>query len=390
MVINKIDQSACFVLIGAGLIFLASCGKKVENGNENSPPPSGSAEIRLSNAQIRNAGILLDTPSRMKISSGIPVSGLLDVPPQNLHSIGARVPGMVKATSMLQGAHVHKGELLCMLENPEFLSWQQQYVSARARFELLETDLARQQDLAGKNLTSQKSLQQLQAEWKMVRAEMNALRQKLQVSGFSVSEIEKGNFSSDLAIRAPEDGFITAVYVNSGQVLKEGDPLCELVNPEHIHAELVVFEKDVTRLKEGQQVEFELVADPGIKHFARVFLVNRKISKDRTVQVHAHLEEIRPEFLPNMQITAHIRSDPHLEWTVPEEAILYEGNQAMVYSEGNSAGLFRKIPVKVLLREDKRVALEFPHDSSPGKLKIVVKGAYDVKSAAEKAAEEEE
>jgi cobalt-zinc-cadmium efflux system membrane fusion protein len=362
-----------------------ACQSKTGQGGENPVSETHISEINLSTAQIKNAGIVLQAPVIQPISLDIPVSGVLDVPPQNLHSIGARVPGMVKSTSLLQGAHVHKGDVLTILENPEFLNWQQEYMSGKARLEMLESDLQRQEGLAEKNLSSQKTLQQIQSECKMMRASLSASRQKLQVNGFSLNEIEKGNFSAELPLRAPADGFITAVYINTGQVLKEGDPICELVNMEHIHAELMVFEKDVAHIREGQEVNFELVSDPGRIHQAKVFLVNRKIGKERTVQVHAHLEEHRPEFLPNMQITAHIRSDERPEWTIPEEALVYEGNQPVVFISGDKPGSFRKLHLQVLVKEGRNIAVKFPPDQNPGEIRLVVKGAYDVKSAMEKA-----
>ena len=362
-----------------------ACQSKTGQGGENPVAETHISEISLSAEQIKNAGIVLQAPVMQPISLDIPVSGVLDVPPQNLHSIGARVPGMVKSTSLLQGAHVHKGDVLTILENPEFLNWQQEYMSGKARLEMLESDLQRQQGLAEKNLSSQKTLQQIQSECKMVRASLSAIRQKLQVNGFSLSEIEKGNFSAELALRAPDDGFITAVFINTGQVLKEGDPICELVNMEHIHAELMVFEKDVAHIREGQEVNFELVSDPGKIHQAKVFLVNRKIGKERTVQVHAHLEDHRPEFLPNMQITARIRTDERPEWTIPEEALVYEGNQPVVFVSGEKPGSFRKLHLQVLVKEGRNIAVKFPHDQNPGEIRLVVKGAYDVKSAMEKA-----
>lgn len=381
MELIRIQQTLIYALAMA----IFACQSNTDQGGENPVAKTHVSEINLSAEQIKNAGIVLQAPVMQPISLDIPVSGVLDVPPQNLHSIGARVQGMVKSTSLLQGAHVHKGDVLTILENPEFLNWQQEYMSGKARLEMLESDLQRQQGLAEKNLSSQKTLQQIQSECKMVRASLSAIRQKLHVNGFSLSEIEKGNFSAELALRAPDDGFITAVFINTGQVLKEGDPICELVNMEHIHAELMVFEKDVAHIREGQEVNFELVSDPGKIHQAKVFLVNRKIGKERTVQVHAHLEEHRPEFLPNMQITARIRTEERPEWTIPEEALVYEGNQPVVFMSGEKPGSFRKLHLQVLVKEGRKIAIKFPPNQNPREIRLVIKGAYDVKSAMEKA-----
>lgn len=366
-------------------LLLLACGGEKQQNQENSVSGKPAGTVTLSPEQLKNAGIITGFPEQKEIAREIQVSGLLDVPPQNLYSIGARVPGMVKSTSLLQGSHVHRGDVLCVMENPQFLSWQQEYAGNKARLELLGADLKRQQGLAEKNLTSQKILQQAMADFKMLEAAQQALRKKLILTGFSLSEIEKGNFSAELPVTAPSDGFITAVYVNTGQVMAEGAPLCELVNVEHIHAELLVFEKDIALVKTGQEVEFELVSAPEKKHRARVFLINHKISAERTVQVHAHLERPDPDFVPNMQIAARIKTAGSLEWVVPDEALVSDGRQQAVYAEAERPGSFRLVPVQLTGSAVGLRGVKFPAGTDPSKLKIVLKGAWDIRSVAEKA-----
>jgi len=376
------------LLISAGLI---SCSGNLENEKTDKPEASSqTAIVRLSPEQVKNAGIRIESPVMKEVMLPVQVSGVLDVPPQNLHSIGARVSGMVKSTTLLQGSHVHKGDVLCVLENPEFLSWQQEYIGNRAKLEVLTADLKRQQGLADKNLASQKVLQQAAADFQILQAAQNALRKKLHLTGFSIEEIEKGNFTASLSVTAPSDGFVTSVFINTGQVVAEGANICELVNIEHIHAELMVFEKDISRVKEGQAVEFELVSSPGKIHKASVFMINHKISRERTVQVHAHLEEMKPEFMPNMQITARILIGGQKEWTVPASSLVNFAGRTVIYAAAAAPGTFKPIPVEVLNSEGNFIALKFPEGTNPANLNVVSEGAYDLKSVAEKSTSPEE
>ena len=387
MELNDIVRTS-LLLISSALI---SCsGNADKEKTEDSGVSPGTAIVRLSPEQVKNAGIRIENPLMREVTLPVQVSGVLDVPPQNLHSIGARVSGMVKSTTLLQGSHVHRGDVLCVLENPEFLTWQQEYIGNRAKLEMLSADLKRQQGLADKNLASQKVLQQAAAEFQMLEATQNALRKKLTIKGFSVSEIEKGNFTASLPVTAPADGFVTSVFINTGQVVAEGTALCELVNLEHIHAELMVFEKDISKVKEGQAVEFELVSSPSKVHKASVFMLNHKISRERTVQVHAHLEEIRPEFMPNMQVTARILTGGHKEWTVPSSALVSFAGKPFVYTEDSAPGTFKPLPVEVIDSEGDFIAVKFPAGINPPGLRVVSDGAYDLKAVAEKSASPEE
>jgi len=379
-----------FALSASLLISCKDSGKAVDSDVPEMAVNKSSDLIELSQQQLINAGIVLATPELKMVTADIRVSGILDVPPQNLFTICARVNASVKKTSMLQGSHVHKGEVLCVLESPDFIAWQQDYAGNRARLEFLESDLKRQSGLAEKNIASVKVYEQAKADFRILDASQKGLKKKLELLGFSISEIEKGIFSAELPVVSPIDGFVTSVFVNTGQVLTPENPVCEIVNMEHIHAELMVFEKDVMKVKEGQSVEFELVSEPGKFYGAKVFLVNHKISRDRTVQVHAHIEKILPEFIPNMQVSARIRTDAQQQWVLPSEAILSDGNSSSIYVSDAETRKFQNLKVEIIRTDGDISAIRFPEGIDAGSLNVVVKGAYDIKAVAEKNASAEE
>lgn len=379
-----------FALSASLLISCKDSGKAVDSDVPEMAVNKSSDLIELTQQQFKNAGIVLATPELKMVTADIRVSGILDVPPQNLFTICARVNASVKKTSMLQGSHVHKGEVLCVLESPDFIAWQQDYAGNGARLDFLESDLKRQSGLAEKNIASVKVYEQAKADFRILDASQKGLKKKLELLGFSISEIEKGNFSAELPVVSPIDGFVTSVFVNTGQVLTPENPVCEIVNMEHIHAELMVFEKDVMKVKEGQSVEFELVSEPGKFYGAKVFLVNHKISRDRTVQVHAHIEKILPEFIPNMQVSARIRTDAQQQWVLPSEAILSDGNSSSIYVSDAETRKFQNLKVEILRTEGDFSAIRFPEGIDAGRLNVVVKGAYDIKAVAEKNASAEE
>ena len=379
-----------FALSASLLISCKDSGKAVDSNLPEMALNKTSDLIELTQQQLKNAGVVLANPELKMVTADIRVSGILDVPPQNLFTICAKVNASLKKTSMLQGSHVHKGEVLCVLESPDFIAWQQDYAGNRARLEFLESDLKRQSGLAEKNIASVKVYEQAKADFRILDASQKGLKKKLELLGFSISEIEKGNFSAELPVLSPIDGFVTSVFVNTGQVLTPENPVCEIVNMEHIHAELMVFEKDVMKVKEGQSVEFELVSEPGKFYGAKVFLVNHKISRDRTVQVHAHIEKILPEFIPNMQVSARIRTDAQQQWVLPSEAILSDGNSSSIYVSDAGTGKFQNLKVEILRTEGDISAIRFPEGIDAGSLIVVVKGAYDIRAVAEKNASAEE
>ena len=74
--------------------------------------------------------------------------GVLDVPPQQLLTVSSPYGGTL-STDLLQGKPVVKGEVIAVLENPEFIQLQQDYLDIRVSWHLKE-EFERQQELAKK------------------------------------------------------------------------------------------------------------------------------------------------------------------------------------------------------------------------------------------------
>src|SRR5690606_11521970 len=102
--------------------------------------------------------------------------------------------------------------------------------------------------------------------------------------------LTKSNISSVVSIYSPVNGYVTTVNVNIGKYVTPQDVICEIVNTEHLHAELTVFEKDISKISVGQKITFYLVNESSKARTATVYLINHQISADRTIRIHAHFD----------------------------------------------------------------------------------------------------
>ena len=82
--------------------------------------PSGVNKVQLSDEQFKSIGIQLGSLETRSLSGNIKAHGVLDVPPQNLVSISAPLGGFVKSTELLQGMRVKKGQVVVVLEHPDY------------------------------------------------------------------------------------------------------------------------------------------------------------------------------------------------------------------------------------------------------------------------------
>ena len=369
---------------------IVSCGnKKIAEETTDVPRDRHEDEnsVQLTQAQSKTADIVLGKIENKQISGTIKVNGVLDVPPQQLVSISVPLGGFVKNTSLLQGSRVKKGQVIATIENLDFIQIQQDYLEAKGQLELTEVDYKRQQELAKENVNSQKTLQQSKTNFSTWQAKYNALREKLKVINVDVKSLEAGRVTSSINLYSPIGGYVTQVNVNIGTFVTPTDVIFEIVDTEHLHAELIVFEKDVLKLKIGQKVRFTL-ANETQERMATIYLIGREINKERTVQVHCHIDKEDTELLPGMYLSAHVETSGALVPALPDEAIVdYNGKKYIfiVSGEKNDKGKpqesrqhFTMLEIQTSNRELGFTEVNVP--DSIGQAEVVVKGAYSLLS----------
>jgi cobalt-zinc-cadmium efflux system membrane fusion protein len=395
------------IIFLSGLILLVSCGSSNNPDHVTETPvethKEESNEVILTQAQFNTAGIEFGSVEMKQISGTFKANGVLDVPPQQMVSISVNMGGFLKKTDLLQGMRVRKGQLIAVIENPDFVQMQQEYLDARSQLEYAKADYERQQELAKENINAQKTLQQAKASFLSLDAKSNALKERIKVVGLNLNAVEQGHIQSTINIYAPISGFVTEVNANIGKYVNPTDVLFEIVDTEHLHAELTVFEKDVPKLQIGQRVRFTL-ANETAERIAKVYLIGREISSDRTVRIHCHIEKEDIHLLPGMYLKAIVETGQQQVPALPDEAIVDFQGQKYIFitsqeAPQNNSG-DKKEETKLPELHFKMIAIQtgntdagYTEVSIPegvDKTKIVIKGAYSLLSKMKNSEEEEE
>lgn len=382
----------------AGLLFalfLLSCGspqKKQETEvHEEKQQHEETDHVSLTPEQYEVAGIKLGALETRTLSGTIKVNGLLDLPPKNLVSISTPLEGIVKSTEMLQGMRVKKGTVVATIQNPEFIQMQQDFLDYKSQLDFLKQELSRQEELSVENVNSKKAVQKARSEYNSVSARLLGQRTRLSLLNINFSALENGRISKTFNLYAPITGYVTQVNTNTGAFASTKDMLFKIADTEHLHAELTVFEKDVPKLKIGQKVKFTL-ANEETERLATVFLIGREISKERTVQIHCHLDKEDRQLIPGMYLKAYVESGSNKVTALPEQAIVeFEGKKYVFIqlSEGDKAKKrlyeFQMMEVQTGITENGYSQVSIADRDR----NIVIKGAYDLLSKVKNAEEGE-
>ena len=270
-------------------ILLNSCANETTTVAEEHHHSAQTVELNA--AQYKSADIKTGKAELRNLSNVIACNGVLDVPPQNLISISLPIGGNLKSTELLQGMKVAKGQVIAVFEHPDYVQLQQEYIQAKSALDFSEIEFQRQADLNKEQVTSQKSFQKVKADYLSQKAQVLGLEKKLEQLGISAAQMEKGNITNTISITSPISGYVTKVNVNIGKYLNPNDVAFEIVDTEHLHAELIVYEKDITKIKVAQSIRFSLPNESGNERGAKVHLIGREISSDRTVRIHGHLDK---------------------------------------------------------------------------------------------------
>ena len=303
-------------------------------------------------------------------------------------SISAPYGGFLKSTTLLQGMHMHKGEVIAQMEHPDYIQLQQDYLENKSTLTYLKNELDRQQELAKEEVNSRKTLQKAKTDFEVMQARVNGLRAKLELIQIDVTKLEKGNIQKTVALTSPINGYVTKVNVNIGAFVTANTVLFEIVDTEHLHAEISVFEKDIHHIKIGQKVAFTL-ANENQERFAKVHLIGREISDDRTVRVHCHLDKEDKDLLPGMYLTAYIDVKANTSNTLPNNAFVdFEGKSYvfLLSKKLNDNYTFTRIEVEKLGEENGYTAFTSTQDLN--NKDIVTEGAYKLLSAMQGGEEE--
>lgn len=375
------------IILAAALLF-SGCGNAPQTSEPSAAEhPVDESRVSLTPEQLQNAGILTGRAERRRMVSTLRVNGMIDVPPQNMVSVSFPLGGYLKSTRLLPGMPVRKGQAIAVLEDPQLIQLQQDYLMGKARLQYQEAEWRRQQELNAGKAGSDKALQQAQADFAAQKIQVKALGEKLLLIGLNPQTLTEDNLSRGVSVYAPIDGFVSAVNVNIGKYVNPTDVLFELVNPRDAHLNLTVFEKDMPNLRVGQRALARANDRPDKVYPARIRLVGRHLNDMRAAEVHCEFDRPDPALIPGMYMSADIEVVEENALAVPESAVVRWENRYFVFVQ-KSPGEFELTEVETGAPDGGYIPISAKGDSSLDTANLVLENAYALLMKMKNTAEE--
>lgn len=361
-----------FILYITTGLFLAGCnnsvnevehdheeGEQLEHHDHDHEEDGEEEEVHLSEQQFQALKLKVDTLPMRNVGSYVEANGQLEVPPQNEAAVTAIIGANIISIEVIEGDKVNKGQVLAYLSHPDLIRLQTDYVNSWSQLQYLEKEYERQSRLYDEKVGSGKELQKTQADYLVATGMVKGYEAQLGLLGISLNEIRQGEINERVTVVSPLDGHVRSVDVKTGQYVQPQTEMFEVVNIEHIHADLMVFEKDVHKVKEGQKVRFSVESLPGKQMEAVIYAVGKSFEQEpKAIHLHAEIENKEGLLLPGMYVRGQILSEEKMSFALPEAGVIREGEKHFIFTarmnsdHGITEWVFEPVEVNIGSNED--------------------------------------
>lgn len=379
----KMKNIIAYILL---LSLLTACQKSSEQSNneENNSPEN---ILVLTPEQLKNIGITVTELSNKPIGNIIKATGIIDVPPRSLVNISTPYGGYLKYTRLLPGQKVKRGETLAIIEDQQFIQLEREYLSIKNKLELSIIDFQKQKELYQQKAIAEKTFLEAKSNLEILKIDFKATEEKLKLIGINTNELNADKISSKIELKSPIDGYVSKVNFNVGKYLSANDVLFELINPDDIHLNIQIYQKDIQALSIGQKVTAFSNEFADKKYMAEIILIGRDINVNKAIDVHCHFENENHALLPGMYMNVEIESTLHQALAVPSGSIQrFENKEYLIISKDQFS--FELISVKTGSTENGFTEILGVNEHLKNS-KIVEKGAYQLLMAMKNKSEEE-
>ncbi len=293
---------------------------------------------------MRNFNIQTMQLTKHLVDRNIECTGLIEVPLSNCARVTAPLGGIVTDLYVKNKTYVKAGNLLAVVEHPDYLKIQQDYLEKKSLLHFYHEEFTRQGELTVENASSIKRMQQAEVNYRTTEVSFFALKEQLEMLGINADSLKIENISPEIRITAPISGYVTEIGPIPGTYIFPSASICEIVNPANLYLNLQVPEQHAYKIKPGQPVWFTIPGDTLIWSGARIEITARQIDPvKKTLNVVAKMHDHEPLPFPGTTIYATIQADPDSAYMIPSKAVVSKGTKKYVFIFHD--GTITRIPV---------------------------------------------
>lgn len=333
MIKRFILVAALTVITFVGFSFLSQ-SKAETSESENQEEEIDFQNIPLSEKQVKAVDLKMGEAQEREMDAMLHVNGSLVLRAQDMGNVSSLMGGIVKNVYVKEGQMVSRGQVVATIENTDVVTLQREYYTAYKESEMASLELDRQKTLASAGAGIKKTLQMSEKNYKVAQANLLGTGRQLQQMGISTKQVAKGKFTTVFPLRAPISGTVSDMQASLGSYADMQTPLMKIRNNHAVECDLNVFEKDIAKVKVGDQVLVSLTNQPGVNVSGRVYGMNQYLNRGtKSVAVHVKLDAKRgAKLFEGMYVSGQIATGRQLCMTLPDKAIVSADGKQYVFA----------------------------------------------------------
>ena len=249
--------------------------------------------------------------------------------------------GQIMKIHKYVGDPVRKEEVIAEVDDETIAA---NVLVSEANYEQQKKDIERYERLEQGNAIAKHDLEQARTGLKKAEADLISARKALR----------------DTKIKAPISGVINKRMVENGQFISGGMPVYEIVNTAKLKIWIKVPEKDIFKLKKGQEVNIVIPAAPGETFTGKINAIGEKA--DNSMKFDAEI------ILNNQEGQFSLKAGLFAEVAIPIEA-----TETIIIEQTALVGSRQK-PSVFIIEDNKAFKRDIVTGSSDGKNIEVVRG----------------
>src|SRR5678815_5597687 len=299
--LKRVEAAPLFSLLLAVMVSHGCSSVAKAPANSSGPPPNASPS-QLSQSQA----IEMEMVSPQAIAGTILATGKILVPEDRMANIGPVHEGRLVRLYAGQGSKVKKGQKLADLESADIDQAEADYLKALADFEnarrtsaaevkFAQATYDRTRMLFEKSITAGKNVEAAEHDLELAKASasssvagakaaLTSARRHLLILGLKESEVDalasKSSLGAMFSLTAPIAGIVIERNATIGATVGADANVFKIIDISRVWIDANVFEKDLERVRLGQEVKVKVPAFPGSSFSGRVILVSSVVDPE--------------------------------------------------------------------------------------------------------------
>ena len=274
-------------------------------------------------------GMRFAAVTQVELPAVLETSGQISFDDRRVASIVSRVTGRIDDTRVSLWDTVRRGEPIVSLYSPDFMTAQAEYLQA----------------LSTSNLSAMPGIADTGG---LASAMVSAAKRKLELLGMRDSDIAALKAPSPTVwMRAPIGGIVVDNKAIRGGAVNPGDVLFSVGTLDEVWVTADVYEDDLARVHEGQQLEAVTTAFPDQVFKGTIAKISPNIDPNtHTAQIRCEVRnpggKLKPQMLARVRILTPLRT----ALVAPLDALIFESNSYFAYVDAGN-GLFEQRKVLI-------------------------------------------